>query len=139
MDLIRAALKRNGLVGIVLDEYSDIEEQDLTEKMVTFASLSKFVLADDIAPSGHIQELKICQDLRFVTAVLRLGGRSSTMMQADLTGDLKYMKEFAYQAEADLSETVTAAADWARSAIFERSKRLNRLYSDWRSPDNIMR
>ncbi len=139
LEELKRLLASKGLTGIVLDEYPDIEEQDLTEKMLTFASISRFVLADDIAPSGHIQELKICQEMRFVTAVLRCKGHASTMMQADLTAELSYMKDFDYESDSNLAEVVGRAVDWANLAVRERSNRLNRLFSDWRSPERIMR
>lgn len=139
LDSIKRVLHAKGLNGIVLDEYPDIEEQDLPEKMLTFASISKFVLVDDIAPSGHIHEFKICQEMRFITALLRCNGRPSTMMQADIAAEVLYIKEFSYDSELDLEGTVGTAADWADSAIIERSRRLNRLFAEWRSPDRIMR
>jgi hypothetical protein len=77
--------------------------------------------------------------MRFVTAVLRCKGRASTMMQADLTAELSYMKDFDYESDSDLAEVVRWASDWADLAVRERSKRLNRRFSNWRSPEKIMK
>src|SRR5260370_21454083 len=66
---LKNALAIRGLTGLILDEYPDIEEQSLPEKMVTYANICRFVLVDDFAPSGHIKELDLCQNLKFVTAV----------------------------------------------------------------------
>jgi hypothetical protein len=72
---IKEKLKSLGFEGLVLDEYPDIEEQPLAEKMVTYASICRFVIVDDFAPSGHINELGICHERKFVTGVLRFRGR----------------------------------------------------------------
>lgn len=138
LKLIKEALQKTGLIGLILDEYPDIEEQTLAEKMVTYASICRFVIADDIAPSGHIKELDICHDLKFITAVLRLKGRPATMMQADIDDDVSYIKEFDYEGEADLRQAVGQAASWADEAVIQRAQNLNRKYADWRSPAKIM-
>lgn len=138
LERIKVALTNAGLVGLILDEYPDIEEQSLTEKMVTYASISRFVIVDDLAPSGHITELSVCHDLKFITAVLRERGRPSTAMQADIGDEVSFIKEFNYAEEIDLEQAVTAAVTWAGEAVTERAKSLNRKYSGWRSPTKIM-
>jgi hypothetical protein len=137
LKLIKEALVRVGLVGLILDEYPDIEEQTLTEKMVTYASICRFVIADDIAPSGHIKELDICHDLKFITAVLRPKGRASTAMQADISDEVSFIKGFDYEEDAELGQLVEQAAAWASEAVSLRSQSLNRKYSGWRSPVRI--
>jgi hypothetical protein len=137
LKLIKEALTKMGLVGLILDEYPDIEEQTLTEKMVTYASICRFVIADDIAPSGHIKELDICHDLKFTTAVLRLKGRASTAMQADIGDEVSFIREFDYEDEAEIGQVVEQAAAWASEAVSQRSQSLNRKYSNWRSPTRI--
>jgi len=139
LDGIKSALRSIGLVGLVLDEYPDIEEQSLAEKMVTYAAVSRFVIVDDFVPSGHIDELAICHERKFITAVLRLGGRATTAMQADLADDVTFIKEFAYAGDDELEVTALQAANWANGAVAERAKSLNRRYSAWRSPEKIVR
>jgi hypothetical protein len=135
---IKAALGKTGLVGLILDEYPDIEEQTLTEKMVTYAAFCRFVIVDDIAPSGHIKELDICHDLKFISAVLRMQGRPATAMQADVADEVSFIKEFSYEDDASLERAIIDAATWADRAVMERSKSLNRKYSAWRSPTQLM-
>lgn len=138
LQLIKAALADKGLMGLILDEYPDIEEQNLTEKMVTYATICRFVVADDVAPSGHIKELEICHDLKFITAVLRERGMASTAMQADISDEVLFIKDFGYEPESDLTRVVHDAANWASETVIERSKTLNRKYSSWRSPQKLM-
>src|SRR5260370_733684 len=134
---LKNALAIRGLTGLILDEYPDIEEQSLPEKMVTYANICRFVLVDDFAPSGHIKELDLCQNLKFVTAVLRFKGRASTAMQADIADEVSYIREFSYQEEAELESMVVTAAKWADEAVTARAHALNRLYK-WRSPEKMM-
>jgi hypothetical protein len=135
---IKGALAKTGLVGLILDEYPDIEEQTLTEKMVTYAAFCRFVIVDDIAPSGHIKELDICHDLKFISAVLRMRGRPATAVQADIGDEVSFIKEFSYSDDASLEQAITDAATWASGIVKERTKNLNRKYSAWRSPTQIM-
>ncbi|MGE5206836.1 MAG: hypothetical protein ACM3PW_14565, partial [Chlamydiota bacterium] len=135
---IKQALADKMLTGLILDEYPDIEEQTLTEKMVTYATISRFVLADDLAPSGHIKELEICHDLKFVTAVLRRKGKPATAMQADIGDEVSFIRDFSYDDEGDFERVISDAVDWANHAVRERANNLNRKYSDWRSPGKLM-
>lgn len=138
LERIKQALNSCGYAGLVLDENRDIEEQSLTEKMVTYASISRFVIDDDLAPSGHIKELEVCSAQRFTTAILRLKGRPSTAMQADIADDVTFMKAFEYESDADLEKTVGCAARWAEQVVVARSANFNRKYT-WRNPYNILR
>jgi hypothetical protein len=138
LDRIKQSLSSLGFVGLILNEYLDIEEQTLPEKMVTFASIARFVMVDDISPSGHIEELGICRERGFVTAILRFQSRPSTAMQAAITGEISFMREFGYSDDSALGATVLDAARWADEAVFERARTLNRLYGEWRNPNKIM-
>ena len=138
LDEIKQTLASLNFVGLILDEYPDIEEQSLAEKMVTYASICRFVLVDDFVPSGHIFELAICQERRFVTAVLRSHGMAATAMQTDIAAEVSFIRTFDYESDAEFKEAVVKAASWANEAVNERAKRLNREYSGWRGPDKIM-
>lgn len=139
LERIKKYLSSQNLVGLLLDEYPDIEEQNLTEKLVTFASICRFVIADDPAPSSHIDELRICRELSFVTAVLRFKGRASAATQADITHEVSFMQSFSYTADDELERAVGDAARWADETVTERAMRLNRTYGDRRGPNEIVR
>jgi hypothetical protein len=138
LEKFRRALSSLGFVGMILDEYPDIEEQSLTEKMVTYASICRFVVVDDLVPSGHISELEICAQRRFVTAILRLQGKASNAMQADMSDDLPLMGEFSYEGDVELEAKVAEAAKWADTTVTERAMKLNRRYGAWRGPNKMM-
>lgn len=124
---IETLLSDRGYQGLLLDNFPDIEEQSLPEKMVLFASIARFVLCDDSAPSGHIDELRICSGMRFTTAILRPLGRASTAMHADLAIDTDYMRAFQFE-ELTFEEALVAALRWAEETVLDRSASFNRLY-----------
>lgn len=138
LEKIKTVLSSAGFIGLILDEYPDIEEQSLPEKMVTYASICRFVIVDDLVPSGHINELGICSERKFVTAILRKGGRASTAMQADIADEIQFMREFSYMEDTDFEARILDAAKWADETVNSRARRLNRKYSEWRGPDKIM-
>lgn len=133
---IKEAISAIGFTGLILDELYDIEEQSLAEKFVTYASICRFVILDDIAPSGHLTEFSICQERKFVTALLRQDGRPSSAMIADADHETTYIREFRYHASGYV-EAARSAALWANEEVRKRAHRLNRLYT--RTPEKILR
>lgn len=136
LEQLQKLLAARGYQGLILDDFPDIQEQSLPEKMVLFASIARFVLCDDIAPSGHIEELRICSEMKFTTAILRGGGRASTAMQACISLNVDYMRVFEFEMSA-FEETAVTALGWAEEKVRERAAAFNRLY-DWRSPEKML-
>ncbi|MGH8226853.1 MAG: hypothetical protein ACREU3_02940 [Steroidobacteraceae bacterium] len=135
---IKEAIAEIGFVGLILDELYDIEEQSLAEKFVAYASICRFVIMDDIAPSGHLIELQmLASSAKFVTGILREGGRSSSAMAADIASETTYMQVFHYDAAAGFVDAARSAVLWADEQVKERARRLNRLHS--RSPEKVLR
>jgi hypothetical protein len=138
LEKIRGVLKEFGFVGLIVDDLPDIEEQSLAEKVVTFASIARFVICDDIAASGHINELDICSERRFTTAILRRGGKGATLMQADIADDVSFMRAIDYQNDEDLEDAVRKGVLWAQETVVTRAQNFNRRYQ-WRSGQNVLR
>jgi hypothetical protein len=138
LERIKQALGSIGLRGVILDEHADIEEQSLAEKFVMYSTICRFVMIEDAAPAGHISELEICKERKFVTFFLRPCGKPSTLMQSDISDQVSYIKEFPYD-DSDFEQVVIVAAKWADEAVKDRARKLNRKYSAWRSPQKIMR
>lgn len=134
LNLIREALQQLGLEGVVLDEFADIHQQSLFEKMLMFGSLARFIVCDESSASGHLIELKACADIGFVTAILRSGGKPVTWMNADIAAERTYMKIFAYADEPELQARVQDAVAWAQAKVDERAAYYNREYP-WRNPN----
>jgi len=134
---IQDVLQKNGYEGVLLQDFPDIEEQSLREKMALFACIARYVLCDDSFPSGHITELSICSQLRFTTAVLRPQGMASAAIDADLDKGSDFIKAFAYDPD-NLLSVLADALLWAEEKVRERSAEFNQLYK-WRSPEKTLR
>jgi len=129
--IIRNALEKDGLEAVILDDFADIHQQSIFEKMLMFGSLARFIVCDESESSGHLIELKACAEIGFVTALLRPGGKSPTWMNADIAHDRSYVKAIAYESNEDLSSKVLEAVQWAEKKIKERTDYYNREYP-WR-------
>lgn len=129
--VIKERLSYNNYVGIIVKDISDIEIQSIEEKVNMLASLCRFVICENTVASGHIDELKICANNRFVTAILQEEGRGATWMQSDYNVDYSFMKTFYYPSLKEINPVVDAAIEWAEQKIDERRLRFNDLYK-WR-------
>jgi len=138
LESIKKVLQSEGFVGLILDEHPDIEEQSLPNKMVTYASICRFVIIDDLVASGHNVELEICHQRKFVTAVLRAKGAASTAMQDDITDEVTFISSFDYDTDDNFESAIFQAAKWADEFVAKRAARLNRKYGSWRGPNRMM-
>ncbi len=89
---IRRVLDGLGLEGIILDDFVDIRQQSLFEKMLMFSSFARFLICDESMASGHLIELKACADIGSVTAILRNQGKAVTWMNSDIAEDRTYQR-----------------------------------------------
>ena len=120
-----------GYICLVVKDISDIDIQSIEEKVNMLASLSRFVICDKSVASGHIDELKICANNRFVTAIVQQEGMGATWMQADYSKDFTFMKTFEYRDLTSIDSCVRQAAAWAEDKVQDRRQFFNNLYS-WR-------
>jgi hypothetical protein len=91
------------------------------------ASLCRFVICENTV----VDELKICANNRFVTAILQEQGKGATWMQSDYNVDYSFMKTFYYPSLRKIDEVVDTAIKWAEDKIEERRLKFNKLYK-WR-------
>ena len=130
---IQGRLAELGYEGVLAKDYADIPRQCSEEKVTMFASIAGFVICDNTVPSGEIDELKICSNNRFVTAILEEKGRSATWMQKDYPYDFLFMKTFTYATPEEIGIAVDKAVAWAQKTVPKREKYFDRLYA-WRHP-----
>lgn len=128
---VQSILRALGYRGILLQDFPDIEEQSLPEKMMLYGSISRFVICLDIKPSGHNTELETCVRAGFVTAVLRPGGKPSTWMQADIVRNHHFIEAFPYT-EGTLLDSVKPAVQWAEKKVQELAANYDSTYP-WRN------
>lgn len=134
LEEIRSALAKHDLEGVVVDDFADIHQQSLFEKMLMFGSLARFIICDESVASGHLIELKACSDIGFVTAILRNQGRSVTWVNADIAADRTHMRIFPYDSDGQIGASVDDAVVWAQSKVKDRAEYYNREYP-WRKPN----
>ena len=128
---IQTRLSDLGYTGLIVKDITDIEIQSVEEKVNMLASISRFVICENSTTSGYIDELKICANNRFVTALLQEGGKGATWMQADYSVDYPFIKTFEYPSSLDVSGKVDEAVKWAEQKLEQRRQEFNRLYP-WR-------
>lgn len=123
-----------GYRPVFLDDFQDIPELSLDQKLSFLSSITGFTLCVDEVPAGHYTELSMCANLGVVTALLsneRFGDRASSAMLYDLHIRNRFLKNFVYSLE-DFEPRVSEAVDWAVSASDDKSKLYNSIYP-WRS------
>lgn len=132
---IKESLASFDLIGVLLKDLRDIDEQTVEEKLVLCAAAAAFAIVENTTPSGHIDELRLLASNRVVTAVLQKTGTGATWMQADYPCDFNFIKAFAYSGETPTHEVIGDAVAWAKEIIRQRVSFLNQLYP-WRHNQN---
>lgn len=134
LEKVREVLFINGYRGITLDDFTDIEDQTLEEKLILYASLSKFVLCLDINPAGHYVELITCARCGFITSII-LGGKygegfTSSFMISDLAIRNSFIR-FTEIKDDDISFAIEDSIKWAEEEARRKANLLNGQYP-WR-------
>ncbi len=120
---ISNALRTLGYEPLLVDQVKDHPSMDLAQKVTVLGSMSRFVVVDDSAVSGHIAELMLCKQNDWITVVLRPDGKPSSFMVAGLSLISSVVQESAFDI-SDPLPTLTSATQWAE----ERVEALERGY-----------
>ncbi|WP_323846006.1 hypothetical protein [Microbulbifer magnicolonia] len=126
-----------GYRPLMLDDFEDIQEQTLAEKLMFFGAMSHMVICIDIESAGHYVELALCESLKFITAILHetpdefgtIG--TSTAMLAHLVTENNCINSFTIE-ESALDKTIEDALIWGNQFREDKMNRLNELYQCWR-------
>lgn len=130
LDLIAKSLKDEGYDPLFIKDVPDFEHYDLGQKVVVIGGLSRFVVVDDSSPSGHMMEVEICRNNRWVTILLHAQGVRASWMSAGAAISSNVILEKDYDPNV-LKETVLEVAKWAEDKLSNIKKELNSLYP-WR-------
>jgi len=130
LDAIGACLGDLGYDPLLVKEVPDIFGTDLQQKVVILGSLARFTVIDDSAPSGHLTEVQIAQQNRWITVLFRSDGKSSSWMTAGLSATSTVLLEQEFSLRAPC-EGVRAAVAWAESRLKELQQKYDELYP-WR-------
>jgi hypothetical protein len=146
IDRISTVLKTKGYNPVLLKKLPEIKYLSLEGKATRVGALTRFVIAEDSRPSGHIDEVNICARCEYVTATLREIGAGSTWMQAHYPIQYNFMNRFCYRngrltkihdslcdkAYETLEESAEKAIAWAEKRIAEQEREFSRrIYSNF--------
>lgn len=127
---IAGLLFDRGYRSLILDEFPDVSDHSLEQKLLFLSSISKFVLCMDPSAAGHYVELLICARFGLITAVLTNGGKASTAMLYDLKVRNQFAEFFAVHND-DIDGTIDRVLAWTAQASAEKQTLYNDLYP-WR-------
>lgn len=123
-------VEKMGYTPILIKKQDEIETITNEEKMLAYASISRFVIIEKSYPAGQIDEAKICAINRFPTIWFQKEGMGDTWMQGDYHIDQRSIQLFKYKDE-NVKGKLEEAVKWVEQFIKEKSESLNDLYP-WR-------
>ncbi|MFS1516396.1 hypothetical protein V1503_07790 [Bacillus sp. SCS-151] len=130
LENISGVVERMGYQPILIKKQPEIEVLTNEEKMLAYASLSRFIIIEKSVPAGQIDEAKICAVNRFAAIWIQKENTGDTWMQGDYEVDSKNIKVFKYT-ESTLEECLSESVRWVESYLEDKTMRLNKLYP-WR-------
>jgi len=127
---ISKGLRDLGYEPVLIKEVPDFEHYDLSQKVVAIAALSRFIVIDDSFPSGHLTEIELCKQNRWITILLRAHGRGASWMTAGVSCFSNVILEKEYD-PSDPTPALTESVKWAEAKLNELQIHLNKIYP-WR-------
>lgn len=117
LDYSPILIKQQPEIGVITNE----------EKMLAYASISRFIVIEKSEPAGQIDEAHICAINRFVSVWLREEGKGDTWMQGDYEVSYSHVKGFEYN-NSQLEEVIRTGVEWAEHYLTKKEETLNTLY-----------
>jgi len=130
LDAIKESIEQLGYEPILIKDIPDFEDYDINQKVTAVGAICRIVIIDDSSPSGHLSEVEICRNNRWVTVLLRDSGKGASWMTAGASFSSNVILEKDYDSNAP-EIAVTEAINWAESKIKELKISLNEMYP-WR-------
>jgi len=130
LEEIRDVLTKIGYEPFLLKDIPDHPYQDLRQKVVAVGAVSRFIVVDDSSKSGHLLEIQLCDQNRWVTVLLHADGLSGSWMTAGLSHTSGVILEQAYS-PTDLEATLIDASSWAEKKLQELQVKFENTYP-WR-------
>ncbi len=130
---IQCALQQLGYEPLLVKDVPDSFFYDVGQKVTALGSIARFVVIDDTSKSGHLYEVRICEDNNWVTVLLRAGGRGASWMTAGASYKSNVVLEQAYTPSSP-GAAVAEASNWAEAKLKELQRLFNSTYP-WRNID----
>lgn len=130
---IKRVLRVAGYEPFQADDIEDIPRQDIRTKILTLATVCRFVVMDDSSRGGHIAELPIVEQAKTPLVMLRLSGSFSSMMTKGYSGTTAYEADYTVET---LPVRLAAGIDAAEAMIKQMETTNNAAYRSWRNRPN---
>src|SRR5690348_225904 len=117
-------------VPTLVKDVPDIFDSDLQQKFSVLGAAARFVLIDHSPHYGHLVELEIAQQNRWVSVLLHSGGQWGSSVAAGLSTGSKFHSEQGYD-PATPCPGIRAAAQWAESHLGRVEQDYSHVYP-WR-------
>jgi len=113
LSLIEREVARLGWTPVYADQFDDIPSQDYRSKVLTLASICRFVVVDDSSRAGQLTEVPLVELARTPAAILRLEGSQSSVMTRGIGLPFGVIRAYEYSTTtlADVVETATREAE----------------------------
>lgn len=112
---IEGHLFKAGYDPVLVADYPSAPES-LEAKVLSFITVSRFIVYEATFPSGGIDEFAICKNTEAITAVLHEKGRMATAMQVHYPLGHNFIRFFPYDKDT-LAEALHEAAKWAETVV----------------------
>jgi hypothetical protein len=110
---VQKKLVELGYDAILIKDQRDERGDSVLQKVLEYATSSRFVVLDNTEASGHLYELPhVSKSAECITAVLQGRGRGSTWMVEDAFFRHNHWRKFEFDPE-ELEVVVEQAAAWA--------------------------
>lgn len=111
--IVQSKLVALGYDAILIKDQPDPRGDSVLQKVLQYATSSRFVVLDNTEASGHLYELPhVSKSAECITAVLQEHGKGSTWMIEDAFFRHNHWRKFEFNAE-DLEVVIEQAAAWA--------------------------
>lgn len=134
LSVIRDVLVELGYKPLLIEDVPEHPHQDLPQNVVAVGAISRFVVVDDSSKSGHILEVRICQQNNWVTIVLRAESGCGSLMTAGMSHHSNVILEKTYDLSAPKS-AIREAVEWAEAKLNELERKFDSTYP-WRKVDS---
>jgi len=114
-------LKESNYEPIIIKEQPDKAEESIIQKVIRYASISKFVIIENTTPSGHLYEFPHIVEMEYTTVVLQEEGKGATWMFEGSYEKHNYIKKFTYNFST-LENTMKEAISWAEEYVEKYKK-----------------
>jgi hypothetical protein len=130
LNAIAEALTGIGYAPLLMRDVPDHPHHDLAQKVAAVGAISRFVVIDDTAKSGHLMEAQICKQNGWVTALVRAKGEFSSWMTAAFSASSRVILETEYDPSEPL-QTITRVTEWAEATLKQLEQKFTNTYP-WR-------